>query len=259
MAGAEQRPEQPQQGTTPDRTPQRERRLIEAHRSVIPACDVPSLALLDKIVEQTADLPGIGGYKVGFELALRYGMPQVVETVRRRTNKPVIYDHQKAGTDIPETGKKFAEPLLEAGVDSAILFPFGGAATERQWIEDCQNAGLTVIVGGHMTQREFLVSEGGFIADDAPERMYGIAAENGVRDFVMPGNKIDYLMKYKTMLDEMLGEGNYDIYSPGLIKQGGSMTEAAAVAGANWHGIVGTGIYAAPDMRAAAQELTPKL
>ncbi len=258
MAGTEQRPGQPRPNATELQPPER-RPLISIPRSVIPACDVPDMDVFRRLVSETADVPKIGAYKVGFELALRYGMPAIMRTVREHTDKPVIYDHQKAGTDIPETGVKFAAPLKEAGVNSAILFPFGGAATERQWIDDCQSAGLTVIVGGHMTQKEFLVSEGGFIADDAPKRMYGIAAEKGVRDFVMPGNKLDYLKKYKAMLDDMLGEGNYDIYSPGLIAQGGSMTEAAAVAGERWHAIIGTALYTAPDIKAAAQELTSKL
>jgi len=39
------------------------------------------------------------------------------------------------------------------------------------------DATCRVLVGGHMTQPEFLVSEGGFIADDAPERIFKIAIE----------------------------------------------------------------------------------
>ena len=39
----------------------------------------------------------------------------------------------------------------------------------------------------------------------------------------------------------------------------GSISEAAKIAGNNWHGIVGTAIYTASDIRRAAEELTSKL
>ena len=44
-------------------------------------------------------------YKVGLSLALDCGLPKVVEIAREYTDKPIIYDHLKAGTDIPEVGK----------------------------------------------------------------------------------------------------------------------------------------------------------
>ncbi|MFC1629793.1 hypothetical protein ACFL11_01025 [Patescibacteria group bacterium] len=131
------------------------------------------------IVRATHDLPGIGGYKIGLTLALGFGLKAVVEMIRRQTEKPIIYDHQKAGTDIPGLGSEFARIVSSSGVNAVILFPFGGAATERAWIADCQEEDLTVLVGGHMTQPEFLASEGGFVAEDAPGLIYITAAVNG--------------------------------------------------------------------------------
>lgn len=100
-----------------------EQKIIERYRSVIPACDVPTLEEFEEIVKETADVEGIGGYKVGLELGLSYGLGRVVEVARKYTAKPIIYDHQKAGTDIPDTGKNFAEVCKRAGVDAVILFP----------------------------------------------------------------------------------------------------------------------------------------
>ncbi|MCK4247944.1 MAG: orotidine 5-phosphate decarboxylase, partial [Methanomicrobia archaeon] len=133
-------------------------RIIKRDRSVIPACDVP-LELYERIVRETADIEGIGGYKVGFFLGLDYGLPKIVEIARKYTDKPVIYDHQKAGTDIPDMGGKFAKICKKAGVDAVILFPQSGPETEKAWIEAAKEEGLGIIVGGLMTHPKYKKSE----------------------------------------------------------------------------------------------------
>ncbi len=231
-------------------------RIISRDRSVIVAADV-EFSRLPELVKQTCLVEGIGGYKVGLELALEKGLPDVVGAVKDNySDAHVIYDHQKAGNDIPETGVRFAKVCRKAGVDAVILFPFAGAKTERDWIHACQDAGLGVLVGGHMTQPEFLYSEGGSVADDAPERIFTIAAEHGVRDFVVPGNKLEYVAKYKDLLDGQLGQGNFTLYAPGFITQGGEISSFAQAAGERWHAIVGSAIYKAVNMREAAEQMT---
>ncbi len=236
-------------------------KLISEQKSIIPACDVATSARLRQIVLATATTDGFGAYKVGLRLGLR-GLKKAVKVIRDYTPAPIIYDHQKGGTDIPDLGIDFAKDLKSFGVNAAILFPFGGAATERKWITACQDAGLVVLVGGHMTQPEFLESEGGFIADSAPERIYTIAAENGVTNFVVPGNKVEFVVKYRELLERLLGKGNFTLYAPGFIKQGGNISETGEAAGDNWHAIVGSAIYnckGIENMRNAALELASQI
>lgn len=235
-------------------------KLIKQKMSVIPACDVNDLKKLEQLAMATSGLAGIGSYKVGLELVIPFGLKEVVKVVRAQSDLPIIYDHQKAGTDIPELGLKFAEAVISSGVDAVILFPFGGAATEREWIKECRDSGLTVLVGGHMTQKEFLESEGGFIAD--PEKIYRIAAECGVSNFVVPGNRVEFVLKYRQLLEGLLGEGNFTLYAPGFISQGGDISETGKVAGTNWHAIVGGAIYKADgieNMREAAIKVTSQI
>lgn len=237
-------------------------KLITAQKSVIVACDVPTLEKLEQLVRATHDLPGIGGYKVGLELAIPFGLAQVVAVIKRFTMKPSIYDHQKGATDIPELGVKFARAVKLSGVNAVILFPFGGAATEREWIKACKAEGLTVLVGGHMTQKEFLVSEGGFIGDSSPEMIYYIALMNGVTDFVVPGNKVEFVVKYREFLEKYLGSDNFTLYAPGFISQGGEIEKTGQFAGNNWHAIVGSAIYNAEDeydMRKNAVKVTSQI
>jgi orotidine-5'-phosphate decarboxylase len=233
--------------------------LIKEKRAVIVAADVISIEALEELIKETHEVKGIGGYKIGAILAMRYGLVQIVNTIRRYTSLPIIYDHQKAGTDIPQLGEKFAEVIAESGVDAVILFPFGGAATEREWIRACQDAGLMVLVGGHMTQKEFLASEGGFIADGAPAKIYEIATRFKVRDFVVPGNKIEFVQLYRKLLEKKLGKGNFALWAPGFIREGGVITEYALAAGPIWRAIVGSAIYKAKDKRKAAEIITSNL
>lgn len=232
--------------------------LIPREKSVVVAADVGA-EKLPELVEHTCLVEGIGGYKVGLRLALEQSLPRVVASVKEHTSLPVIYDHQKAGNDIPAMGTEFAEVCRRSGVDAIILFPFSSPITEEKWIKASQDAGLTVLVGGHMTHEKFLDSEDGFIATTAPDRIYTIAAQNGVHDFVVPGNKVEYVEHYRNLLRDILGPGNFTLYAPGFITQKGEISEFAAVAGDRWHAIIGSAIYKAVNLTDAAEQMTQQI
>lgn len=235
------------------------RELIEKERSVIVAADVSEIESLSGLVKYTSDVEGIGGYKVGLELVLTYGLPKVVSVIREHSQLPIIYDHQKAATDIPRMGERFAKACRSAGVDAVILFPFGGAETEVSWINACQEERLTVLVGAHMTQPKFLVNGGGFVANKAPKRMFEIAAEHKVGDFVVPGNKPEYVKEYRELLEKLVGKDNCVLYAPGFISQGGEISEIGKIAGRRWHAIVGSAIYKSKDPKRAAEKVTSQI
>ena len=229
--------------------------IIKINKSIIPSCDISDLSKLKNLVKETCSVEGVGGYKIGLELALRFGIPAVVDTIRKYTSLPIIYDHQKAATDIPEIGEKFARAVK--GVDAIILFPFTGPETEKAWIKACRKEKLGVIVGGEMTHKGFLESEGGFINEKESLKIYELASEQKINDFVVPGNKPEKIKMYKAFLE---ARGVKPIfYSPGLIAQGGNITESAKAAGTNWHAIVGRALYNAKDVNKAAKELVKNL
>ncbi len=224
--------------------------------SLIPACDV-TLDVYEELVKQTCDLPMVSAYKIGFVLGLSAGLPRVVEVTRRHTDKPLIYDHQKAGTDIPDTGEVFAKTLKDAGIDAVILFPQAGPKTEEAWIKAAQNHDLGVIVGGWMTHQSYKQPDDGYLTHEGVLRMYKVAAELGVTEYVVPGNQPDVITSIRALLLEAGVQPSF--YSPGLLTQGGGITEAAQAAEGNWHAIVGRRIYRSPDFREAAQEIWPSL
>ena len=228
--------------------------IIKIKKSIIPSCDVDSLEKLGKLVKATCSVRGVGAYKIGFELVIPFGMEKTVKTIRKITRLPIIYDHQKAGTDIPEMGMKFMKVCKL--VDAVILFPQAGPETELAWIKAAQQAKMKLIVGGEMTHQAFLREAGGFIDDDAPKRIYEIAASMGVADFVIPGNKPEKAIEYVKIIKNKIK--NPVFYSPGLITQGGNITDFAANID-SWHAIVGRAIYESKDMGKAAEELAKEL
>ena len=233
----------------------KEKPAVEREKSIIPACDV-DLDRFEELVKQTADVEGIGGYKIPARSG-RKGWERWVETARKYTKKPLIYDHQKAGTDIPDTGQDFMKDLKGAGIDTVILFPQAGPETERAWIYHALDNGLGVIVGGRMTHPGYAQSEGGFISDEGALEMYRIAARSGVTNFVVPGNKPDIITTIRGAIE---AEGIDPVfYAPGFVAQGGKIEDTTKIAGDRWHAIVGRGIFQANDMKKAALEHTSQL
>lgn len=228
--------------------------IIQLKKSIIPSCDVDSLEKLSRLVKATCSVKGVGGYKIGCELVIPFGMEKVVKTIRKITKLPIIYDHQKAGTDIPEMGAKFMGACK--GVDAVILFPQSGPETEVAWIKAAQLAKMNVIVGGEMTHPAFLKESGGFIDDNAPKRIYEIAASMAVADFVIPGNKPDKSLQYVSLIKNKIKEPVF--YSPGLITQGGNISDLAKNL-EQWHAIIGRAIYEVEDMKKAAEEFASQL
>lgn len=231
------------------------KQIIKSNKSIIPSCDFSSLEKLKQLVNDTSDIEGVGAYKLGYELVIPYGLKNVIDAIRDYTDLPIIYDHQKAGTDIPEMGKNFVRACKK--VNALIIFPLAGIETETAWINSAIEEDMPIIVGGEMTHKGFLVSEGGFIDNSAPKKIYEKAVELGVKDFVLPGNKPEKIKFYREIIEKKCPKPVY--YSPGFIVQGGVISESAKLAGERWHAIVGRGIYQQKDFRKAVKELVREI
>ncbi|MEM4971364.1 MAG: hypothetical protein QXE01_08950 [Sulfolobales archaeon] len=167
---------------------------------IVVALDTSDIDLIRRVVEITSRFRDVTGYKIGLEASISHGLRAVVKVIRSVSDKPIIYDHQKAMNDTPHIGRGFARVLREAGVDAAIGFPHAGPKTMAAWIDALRGEGVIPIIGGEMTHEEYLRSEGGYICDDAPERIYLTALELGIEHFVLPGNKVDKALKYAEII-----------------------------------------------------------
>ncbi|MEM2122587.1 MAG: orotidine 5'-phosphate decarboxylase / HUMPS family protein [Candidatus Bathyarchaeia archaeon] len=230
--------------------------MFKIEFGIIIACDVESLKALENLVKSTSNLEFIAGYKIGSPLVIQYGLNKIIRVIRGFSRLPVIYDHQKYGTDIPEicAGSQL-KAIGSSGIDGLIIFPQAGVETLRKTVESCIEAGITPIVGGEMTHKGYLDREGGYISGDAPERIYRDAAALGVTHFIVPGNKPASIILYKEII-EREGVGNPVFMFPGIGKGQGGDIRAAFKASRPYRAfsIIGRGIYGEPDPRGAAME-----
>jgi len=231
--------------------------MFKVKSGIVVACDVESLKALEKLVGSTSTLEFIAGYKIGSPLVIQYGLRRVSRIIKRISSLPVIYDHQKYGTDIPEICAGPQLKAIEASkIEGIIIFPQAGIETLKKSVESCVGAGITPIVGGEMTHKGYLDIEGGYISGDAPERIYRDAAALGVSHFIVPGNKPASIERCKKII-EMEGVGNPVFMFPGVGRgQGGDIK--AAYKSTRPHQafpIIGRGIYGEPDPREAAERL----
>jgi len=247
--------------------PCRDLKFIERDKGVIPACDVP-LEVFGDVIEATHDIPEVVAYKLSGLRSGRKGWETWVEKARRQTDKPLILDYQKAGNDIPDLADDFMGDVKESGFDAIIIFPFAGGLTHSEWIRAAFENDLEVIAGTEMTQNNFRVSEGGYIADEVLTPMYVRSAKYGVNNFVVPGNKVESSKAHIAAIKEAVSGIKVSAYSPGLVAQGGIISTVTENFD-RWYGILGRGIigdkkamgrfYTVKEMRDATFDHVSKL
>jgi len=227
--------------------------LDHHRRGVVCACDVDDLDAVSRLVERIDGVEGLVGYKLGSLLTLRQGLAGVVGAFRKVTRKPLLYDHQKAGLDIPSMGREFVTVCREAGVDALILFPLGGPSTVDAFVRETMQAGLRPIVGGALPLSDFLIRGGGYVSPSALARITDRAYALGARDFIVPATDVPTIQRQARFLTV---RGGGRLFLPGIGPLGGEITQAfAATRGIASYAIVGRAIYAAPDPQEAARRL----
>jgi len=232
--------------------------FLNIDKGIIVAADVNTIEDLRHLADLSSKVPQVAAIKVGFSLALRYSLPTVVNTVKEVCNLPVIYDHQKAATDIPAMGKPFAKVCSDAGVQGVIFFPQAGPKTLEAFVSSAFDSDLVPIVGLAMTHEAYLQSEGGYIDDNAPELICKIAIANGVRNFVLPGTKPDIIKNFsKNFLTPIQPA---IIMMPGIGSQGGSIDHAFEAAKGHYpFAIIGSAVYNATDPQKALKKFAAEM
>lgn len=224
--------------------------FLARERGIIIAADVAAESELRRLSQAAQGIPEVVAIKVGFSLALRFGLAAVVDLVKEVSSLAVIYDHQKAGTDIPEMGPPFAEICRDAGVQGAIFFPQAGPRTLEGFVSAAIAQGVSPIVGLVMTHPAYLQSEGGFVADDAPDTICRLAIQLGVKHFVLPGTKTGFVERFAQ--GPLRAVQDATIMMPGIGAQGGSIAAAFdAAAPHRRFAIVGSAVYKSADPRSA--------
>ncbi|MEM8973330.1 MAG: hypothetical protein AAGD43_14820 [Pseudomonadota bacterium] len=95
------------------------------------------------------------------------------------TDLAIVYDHQKAGPDIPDMGPKFCVLAAEAGVSGLILFPIAGPKAVNVFAGGTFNSGLLPLMGGDLPLRVYNASGGGYVVDDTLDHIFQRAVHHG--------------------------------------------------------------------------------
>jgi orotidine-5'-phosphate decarboxylase len=227
---------------------------LRATHGILIALDMESLDRMREVVEQTSGISGVVGYKVGLTVTLRLGLSGAVRHLRASTDLPLIYDHQKAGPDVPDMAQKFSATCKEAKVDGLILFPLAGPRAVVAFAGSAYRNRLLPIVGGDLPFPDYNATRGGYVIDDALDKIFRKAIEVGVDHFVVPGNTPDKVRHHARWLVEKIERPC--LFVPGIGTLGGSIADAfAAAPGCNVYAVVGRAIYDAPDPAEAARRL----
>jgi orotidine-5'-phosphate decarboxylase len=221
---------------------------------IIPALDLESVDDIRRVVEETCEVEGVVGYKLGIAGALRLGLANAVATIREITDLPILYDHQKAGLDIPDMAKKFSAICSEAGVDGLVLFPLAGPSAVEEFVAHAKRQGLTPIVGGDFPMQEYKLSGGGYVADDGPTRILEHAVNLGVHHFIVPSTNLNGIRRVSELLSA--SDRKSTLFMTGIGTMGGTIKDAfAAAPGHSCFAIVGRSVYASNSPKEAAKIL----
>lgn len=191
---------------------------------IMPALDVDSLDHMLRVIKATRDVEGVVGYKLGLSTVLRTGLAEAMRMVRDTTDRPIVYDHQKIGPDMPDMAGKFYAICKEAGVDGVIIFPVSGPTAVREFTGHAIKNNITPIVGGQIPVKDYTISGGGFMADDALDHIIDVAAGVGSIHFVLPANDPKAISRWCKRISK--GVKNPIVFLTGIGPLGGKIEEA---------------------------------
>ncbi len=226
---------------------------------IVPALDIESHERLELVVKATTGVEGVAGYKLGLTSVMRFGIKEATKRLRDLTDLPIIYDHQKAGPDMPDMAKKYTAICADAGVDGLILFPVAGPTAVDGFVGEAIKANLFPVVGGEIPVPDYGVSGGGYMLDDALDRILARAAAKGADHFVLPAHDPAKIRRWSAWIAKNVK--NPMVFLTGFGSLGGTIEDAfgASQEIARRFAIVGRLITESPDPAEASAKLFEKM
>lgn len=232
-----------------------DKRLSEHDWGIIVALDIEDFEETLDLVRKVDKVEGVIGYKVGLTSVLHLGIVEAVRRIRAETDQFLVYDHQKAGPDMADMGPKFGAMCAKSDIDGLILFPMAGPTATTMFVQGAIDNDLLPLVGGQIPHSDYLVSGGGYVADDALDRIMSDAAAAGATSFILPANEKETNRKRAEWVAENVKDGR--MFVTGIGPLGGGITESFNLVEAvkRRYAIVGRSITAAKDPHEAAKKL----
>ncbi|WP_322516117.1 hypothetical protein SR870_00570 [Rhodopseudomonas palustris] len=175
-------------------------KLLEGAMGIVPALDIDSHEQLEFVVRETSKREGVAGYKLGLTSVMRFGLKESMRRLRDLTDLPILYDHQKAGPDMPDMAVKYTAMCKDADVDGLILFPVAGPTAVDGFVGEAIRANIVAVVGGEIPVPDYGVSGGGYMLDDALDRILVRAVANKADHFVLPAHDLGKIGRWSTWI-----------------------------------------------------------
>lgn len=233
--------------------------FIRQQCGVVPALDVDAFEDMLELVSATCEIPGVVGYKLGLTGVLPRGLAEAVRGIRERTRLPIIYDHQKAGPDMPDMAPKFSKLCRDAGVDGLVLFPVAGPTAVKSFTSAAVQSALFPLVGGHIPVPDYCLSGNGYMRDDILDCIIETAAQSGAHGFILPSNLPGQITRHCDWIAKHVE--NPLVFLTGIGALGGTITTAfhSARQVRTRFAIVGRAISLAKNREAATQRIIDEI
>lgn len=181
--------------------------IFKAKNGILIEFNSDNTKIINNIISSTKDFPFIVGYKINAESIILSGLESILKLIKEQSSLPLIYDHQKFGSDDPDiSGGSIIEKIKNVGVDALVILPYAGKEILRRTIESCGRVGLLAIVCGDLPNKGYFNDEGGYIDSDSQQGIYLDAARLGISHFLMSCNRIERIQIYCHQLGGIVGQ-----------------------------------------------------
>ena len=87
----------------------------------------PEKSTIEDIIDVTKELDYVAGYKLGVRPIIKNGLRDIAGLIKKQTSKPLLYDHQKFGNEIPEICSiDILDDIKDSGIDGIVILPLAG-------------------------------------------------------------------------------------------------------------------------------------
>ncbi|MCL4378733.1 MAG: hypothetical protein M1409_10240 [Actinobacteria bacterium] len=167
----------------------------------------PEKSNIEDIVAITKEFNYIAGYRLGTRPIIKNGLRDIVNLIKKQTSKPLIYDHQKFGNEIPEICSGcILDDIKDSGIDGIVILPLAGKKVFESIINKCNKINLLPVVCGDLSYPGYFSSEGGYIDNNTQQKIYIDAANLGVSHLIMSCNRIERIKIYCHQLNAIIDQ-----------------------------------------------------
>ena len=247
--------------------------LFERPSGIIVACDFINLERLGSVIGHVDNIEGVVGYSIGPTYSADNSLNNVFRCMSSMTGKPILYNHQAAGSGSPAIMGDFVSMVSGVGFSGAVITPYAGPDASMKLISKLREKNVEPIVCGSDNVLDLTEGDSldrgedriGYLHDNAPYLMFRDGAEFGADNFFLPAARPSEIPHFKAAVEDGIkrsgrkSDPSFIVF--GIGRQGGSLEPALMALGdvKRKYALIGDAVYNAADIRKAAEEFCRKI